>query len=141
MARHSHQQLMRLLRNQPRSAETTPHSASSTTKLQYSMMTQRRRQRLNRVRTTLPSHDQLQKRVVLSAHRTTDVNTRDSNIFNGRRFDGHLCDTSLVDTSFVIKPLSETLQQRRRNATVRRTSVSARATALRSPGTDQFVTL
>ena len=107
MARHRHQQLMRLLRNQPRSAETTPHSASSTTKLQrrqYGMMTQRRRQRFNRLRTTLPSHDQLQKRAVLSAHRTTDVITRDSNTFNGRRFDDHLCDTSLVDTLLVVNP-------------------------------------
>ena len=66
------------------------------------MMTQRRRRRLHRLRMTLPSHDQLQKRTALSAHRTTDVITRDSNIFNGRRFDGHLCDTSLVDTLLVV---------------------------------------
>ena len=94
---------MRLLRNQPRSAETTPHSAKLQRR-QYGMMTQRRRQRLNQLRTTLPSHDQLQKRAVLPAHRTTDVITRDSNIFNGRRFDGHLCDTSLVDTLLVVDP-------------------------------------
>ena len=50
------------------------------------------------------SHDQLQKRAVLSAHRTTDIITRDSDIFNGRRFDGHLCDTSLVDTLLVVNP-------------------------------------
>ena len=98
---------MRLLRIQPRSAETTPHSAYSTTKLQrrqYGMRTQRRRQRLHRLRTTLPSHDQLQKRAVLPAHRATDVIIQDSNIFNGRRFDGNLCDTSLVDTLLVVNP-------------------------------------
>ena len=139
MARHSH--LNRSAINAIATEPTTecrdyPHSASSTTKLQrrqYGMMTQRRRQRLNRLRTTLPSHDQHQKRAILPVHRATDVITRDTNIFDGRRFDGHLCDTSLVDTLFVINPLSQTLQQRRRYvhcATVRQTTVSARSTAL-----------
>ena len=89
------------------SAQTTQTPRLAPQKLQrrkYGMMTQHCRQRLNRLRTTLPSHDQLQKRAVLSAHRTTDVNTRDSNIFNGRRFDGHLCDTSLVATLLVVNP-------------------------------------
>ena len=153
---------MRLLRSQPRSAETTPHSASSTTKLQrrqYSMMTQRRRQRLNRLRTTLPSHDQLQKRAVLAAHGqrmlspeivTTSAVDGSTVIFATRHLSTryssstHPCDTSLVDTLIVINPLSETQQQRRRYvgcATVSRTTVSARSTAFRSSGTDQIVTL
>ena len=99
-----------------------PHSASSTTKLQrwqYGMMTQRRRQRLNRLRTTLPSHDQLQKRAVLPAHR---ARMSSPEIVTSSTFDGstvifatrhlstryssstHLCYTSLVDTLLVVNP-------------------------------------
>ena len=102
MARHGH-----LNRSAINAIATTPHSVSIITKLQrrqYGMMTQRRRLRLNRLRTTPPSHDQLQKRAVLPAPRATDVIARDSDIFNGRRFDGHLCDTSLVDTLLVVNP-------------------------------------
>ena len=110
MARHGH--LNRTAINTIATESTTecrdyPHSASSTTKLQrrqYGMMTQRRRQRLNRLRITLPSHDQPQKRAVLPAQRATNVITRDSDIFNGRRFDGRLCDTLLVDTLLVVNP-------------------------------------
>ena len=91
MARHGH--LNRSTSNAIATEPTTecrnyPHSASSTTKLQrrqYGMMTQHRRQRLNRLRTTLPSHNQLQKCAVLPAHRATDVINRDSHIFDGRR--------------------------------------------------------
>ena len=67
MARHGH--LNRSAINAVATEPTTecrdyPHSASSTTKLQrrqYGMMTQRCCQRLNRLGTTLPSLDQLQK--------------------------------------------------------------------------------
>ena len=151
MTRHGH--LHRSAINAIATESTTecrdyPNSASSTTKLQrrkYSMMTRRCLDTINS-RSALSCRLTRQR---ISSPETAASSTVDDSaaIFAtchlSRRYSSstHLCDMSPVDTSLVINPLSETLQQRRRYATVRRATVSARSTALRSPGTDQFVTL
>ena len=96
---------MRLLQSQPRSAETTrtsrlaPQNFKDVNTAWW----------CNAIVSSFTAYERrftwlLQKRAVLSAHRTTDVINRDSNIINGRRFDGHRCDTSLVDTILVVNP-------------------------------------
>ena len=64
------------------------------------MMMQRHRQQLHSLRTTLHMITPEARGLVGS----TNIITRDSDIFNDRRFDGHLCDTSLVDTLLVVNP-------------------------------------
>ena len=131
------------------------HSAFSTTKLQprqYGMMTQRRRQRLHRLRTTLHT---INSRSVLSC-RLTGQRKSSPKIVTSQRFDGHLSDMSLFDTLLVVNPSLRHVTRRHviRHQPIVRDDTTAstlrhgplnhrqcQVDHFRSPGTDQFVTL